>query len=62
MEEEPVKWTLYFDLNDDGLKEHRKGRKTVEVSLFQRLISEQETNKRGLAGEGSIGFKKTKEV
>ena len=62
VEEEEEQWALYFDLNDDGLKEHKKGRKTVEVSLVRRVISEQETNKWGLAGEGNIGFKKTREV
>ena len=62
VEEEPDKWALYFDLNDDGLKEHKKGRMTAEVSLCRRVISEQETNKWGLAGEGNIGFKKTREV
>jgi len=44
------------------LKKVKKGRKTVEVSLVRRVISEQETNKWGLAGEGNIGFKKTREV
>ena len=62
VEEEDGAWALYFDLNDDGLQEHKKGRKTVEVSLVRRVISEQETNKWGLAGEGNIGFKKTREV
>lgn len=62
MEEQPGKWALYFDLNDDGLKEHKKGHKTVEVSLCRRVITSQETNKWGLAGEGNIGFKKTREV
>lgn len=62
VEEEAGKWALYFDLDDDGLKAKKKGRKTVEVSLCRRVISEQETNKWGLAGEGNIGFKKTREV
>ena len=62
VEEEPGQWALYFDLNDDGLKGVKKGRKAVEVSLVRRVISEQETNKWGLAGEGNIGFKKTREV
>ncbi|KAK3049679.1 hypothetical protein LTR09_009101 [Extremus antarcticus] len=62
VEEKDGQWALYFDMNDDGLKEHKKGRKTVEVSLQRRVISEQETNKWGLAGEGNIGFKKTREV
>ncbi len=62
VEEGPGSWALYFDLNDDGLKQHSKGRKMVDVSLQRRVISEQETNKWGLAGEGNIGFKKTREV
>ena len=62
VEEEPNQWALYFDLNDDGLKDHKKGRKAVEVSLVRRVISDQETNKWGLKDEGNIGFKKTREV
>ena len=62
VEEADGQWALYFDTNDDGLKKVKKGRKTVEVSLVRRVISEQETNKWGLAGEGNIGFKKTREV
>jgi hypothetical protein len=62
LEEEAGQWALYFDLNDDGLKGIKKGRRTVEVSLVRRVISDQETNKWGLAGEGNIGFKKTREV
>lgn len=63
VEESEGMWALYFDLEDDGLRAQRKkGRKVVEVSLGRRVISEQETNKWGLAGEGNIGFKKTREV
>ena len=62
MEEDDGQWALYFDMNDDGLKGIKKGRRTVEVSLVRRVISDQETNKWGLAGEGNIGFKKTREV
>ena len=62
VEEGNGQWALYFDLHDDGLESRKKGRKTVEVSLQRRVISEQETNKWGLAGEGNIGFKKTREV
>lgn len=62
LEEEDGQWALYFDMNDDGLKGIKKGRRTVELSLVRRVISEQETNKWGLAGEGNIGFKKTREV
>lgn len=62
IEESPGQWALYFDINDDGLKAQKKGRKMVEVSLQRRVISDQETNKWGLAGEGNIGFKKTREV
>ena len=62
LEEPDGQWALYFDLNDDGLKDHKKGKKSVEVSLMRRVISDQETNQWGLAGEGNIGFKKTREV
>lgn len=62
VQEADAGWALYFDLNDDGLKEFKKGRKVVEIQLQRRVISEQETNKWGLAGEGNIGFKKTREV
>ena len=62
VEEKDGEWALYFDYDDDGLKNHKKGRRTVEVSLKRRVISDQETNKWGLAGEGNIGFKKTREV
>ena len=62
VQEEDGQWALYFDLNDDGLKAHKKGRKTVEISLDRRVISDQETNKWGLGQEGNIGFKKTREV
>lgn len=62
VEEKSGEWALYFDINDDGLKAQKKGRKTMEVSLQRRVISDQETNKWGLAGEGNIGFKKTREV
>ena len=60
--EEDGGWALYFDVNDDGLKAQKKGRKAVEISLVRRVISDQETNKWGLAGEGNIGFRKTREV
>lgn len=62
VEEKPGEWGLYFDLNDDGLKEHKGGRKTVEISLVRRVISGQEQNKWGFKEEGNIGFKKTREV
>ena len=55
-------WAIYFDMNDDGLKSVKKGRKTCEVSLMRRLLTAQETNKWGLKEEGNIGFKKTREV
>ena len=55
-------WVLQFDINDDGLKAQAKGRQTAEVQLQRRVISEQEMNKWGLAGEGNIGFRKTREV
>ena len=62
VEESPGEWALYFDIDDNGLKEKRKRRNAVEISLQRRVISEQETNQWGLAGEGNIGFKKTREV
>ncbi|KAK5121356.1 hypothetical protein LTR85_005522 [Meristemomyces frigidus] len=62
VEEKPGEWALYFDLNDDGLKKHKKGRKTVEVTLNRRVITGQEVNKWGLKEEGNIGFKSTREV
>lgn len=62
VEEEPGEWAVYFDLEDDGLREAKRGRKTVEVRLRRRVLREQELNRWGLAGEGNIGFKKTREV
>lgn len=62
VEEQPNLWALYFDMDDDGLKAKRKGRKVVEVSLVRRVIHGQEVNKWGLTEEGNIGFKSTKEV
>ena len=62
VEEAPGQWALYFDMDDDGLKAHRKGRKMVEVSLVRRVINAEDVNKWGLAGEGNIGFRKTREV
>lgn len=62
VEEAEGEWALYFDVEDDGLKGVRRGRRAVEVSLVRRVISEQETNKWGLGSEGNIGFKKTREV
>lgn len=55
-------WALYFDVNDDGLKDVKKGRKSCEVSLVRRLLDAQEVNKWGLKEEGNIGFRATKEV
>lgn len=55
-------WALYFDLEDDGLKKVKNGRKSCEVSLVRRLLDAQEVNKWGLKEEGNIGFKATKEV
>ncbi|KAK4555932.1 hypothetical protein LTR86_007152 [Recurvomyces mirabilis] len=62
VEEKPDKWALYFDLDDDGLKSKRKGKKTVEVGLVRRVITGQEVNKWGLTEEGNMGFRATKEV
>jgi hypothetical protein len=62
VEEDNGGWAVYFDLNDDGLKSKKKGKKTVEISLVRRVIHGQEVNKWGLTEEGNIGFKKTREV
>lgn len=62
VEEEHGGWALYFDLDDDGLKKRKKGRRTCEVSLVRRVISDQEMNKWGLKEQGNIGFKSTREV
>lgn len=62
VEEADGTWALYFDIDDDGLKSKKKGRKTVEVHLQRRIIVGQELNKWGLKEEGNIGFKKTREV
>ncbi|QIW97421.1 hypothetical protein AMS68_002939 [Peltaster fructicola] len=62
VEEDSDQWALYFDLNDDGLLKHKKGRTTYEVSLVRRILHAQEVNKWGLKEDGNIGFKATKEV
>jgi len=62
VEEEPERWALYFDFNDDGLKGHKTGKKKVEISLVRRVIHGQEVNKWGLKEEGNIGFRATREV
>lgn len=62
VEEKDGEWALYFDMDDNGLKAKRKGRKAVEVSLVRRVITGQEVNKWGLREEGNIGFKSTREV
>ncbi|KAF2150227.1 hypothetical protein K461DRAFT_281463 [Myriangium duriaei CBS 260.36] len=59
VEEEGGKWGLYFDYYDDGLAERKKGRKVVEVTLYRRVISEQEVNQWGLGSSGNLGVKKT---
>lgn len=56
------KWALYFDMDDDGLKGKKNGRRTLEVSLQRRVIAEQELNKWGVGQQGNIGFKTTREV
>lgn len=56
------RWALYIDYDDDGLKTKKKGRKTLEVTLERRIITDQEFNKWGIGQEGNIGFKATKEV
>lgn len=55
-------WAIYFDMNDNGLKGVKKGRRTCEVSLMRRILTAQETNKWGLKEDGNIGFRKTREV
>ncbi|OQO01950.1 hypothetical protein B0A48_12423 [Cryoendolithus antarcticus] len=55
-------WALYFDMEDDGLKDYKKGRTVCEVSLVRRLLETQDLNKWGLKEEGNIGFKKTREA
>ncbi|PPJ54777.1 hypothetical protein CBER1_04024 [Cercospora berteroae] len=62
VEEKPGEWALYFDMDDDGLKSKKKGRKVVELHLQRRVITGQEVNKWGLKEDGNIGFKSTKEV
>ncbi|KAF4548461.1 Hypothetical protein D9617_28g065670 [Elsinoe fawcettii] len=59
VEEGEGKWGLYFDVDDDGLAGKKKGKRTVEVSLYRRVISEQEVNKWGLGASGNLGVKKT---
>ncbi|KAL1305547.1 hypothetical protein AAFC00_007156 [Neodothiora populina] len=56
------RWALYVDVDDDGLKARKKGRKTLEVQLERRIITDQEYNKWGIGQEGNIGFKSTKEI
>lgn len=62
VEESAGNWALYFDMDDDGLSEKKKGKKAVEVHLQRRVITGQEVNKWGLKEEGNIGFKSTREV
>lgn len=52
-------WAVYFDKDDDGLKGKKNGRRTMEISLKRRVITEQEVNKWGLGTEGNLGMKKT---
>lgn len=59
VEEDNGAWGLYFDMNDDGLAKVKKGRKVVEVTLYRRVISEQEVNKWGLGSSGNLGVRKT---
>ncbi|KAJ9628675.1 hypothetical protein H2203_002577 [Taxawa tesnikishii (nom. ined.)] len=55
-------WALYFDMQDDGLKGYKMGRRTLEVSLQRRVISDQEVNKWGIGQQGNMGVKATREV
>lgn len=58
-----LRWALYFDLEDDGLKSRNMaGKKVVEVCLFRRVIGDQEVNKWGLQGVGNMGVKKDIQV
>lgn len=52
-------WILAFDMEDDGFKDYKNGRKVIEVRLERRVISEQEVNKWGLGSSGNLGVKKT---
>ena len=61
-EEGKPRWALYYDMNDDGLKGRKKGRRTMEVGLKRRLVEDQEKNQWGVGREGNIGFKATREV
>ncbi|KAK0260198.1 hypothetical protein LTR91_014598 [Friedmanniomyces endolithicus] len=62
VEEAEGKWALYFDMDDDGLKAKRKGKKVVDVSLVRRVVTGQEVNKWGLKEAGNMGFRATKEI
>ncbi|KAK0944961.1 hypothetical protein LTR29_003552 [Friedmanniomyces endolithicus] len=62
VEEAEGKWALYFDIDDDGLKAKRKGKKVVDVSLVRRVVTGQEVNKWGLKEAGNMGFRATKEI
>lgn len=62
VQEADGQWSLYFDLNDDGISSIKQDRKTCEVSLVRRLIPAQEINKWGLKEDGNIGFRATKEI
>lgn len=55
-------WAIYCDVEDDGLKAIKKGRRTLEVRLGRRVISDQEVNQWGIGRQGNIGFKTTREV
>lgn len=61
-EEGRPRYALYVDVDDDGLKAKKKGRKTLEVSLERKVVTDQEFNKWGIGQEGNIGFKSTKEI
>lgn len=60
-EEGRTRWSLYVDVKDDGLKEKKKGRRSLEVRLKRRIM-DQEVNQWGIGQQGNIGFKSTREV
>lgn len=39
---EGLRWAVYYDRDDDGLRGRKKGRKTLEVSLKRKLQSEED--------------------
>ncbi|GAM83100.1 hypothetical protein ANO11243_010860 [Dothideomycetidae sp. 11243] len=54
VEEEKGVWGLYFDMEDDGLKDRKKGRRVVEVTLYRRVISDQEKTEHEVKGKNML--------